>query len=181
VITGHFFGRATARIVFDTIDEDSIPRDGLPKKAILILHFMGDSFTWKQCLDEMNSDPNLLKYSSYYPLGGDAYRGILPDTPENRKRIARLSVKELAENPRDKWLAKEQAVAIANKHLESEFEKERRRGCTLEIEEPKRSLGGYGWFMSFKVHEPDGGVAIGHWGGISVGDDAKVKDVGGLL
>lgn len=133
--------------------ENSLPLGGLPQNAILILQSPAG-----------NKPP---PDGWYLALGGDAYRGILPDTTENRRRIEGIRLADLSVNSRSGQLPRHQAISIARVHANRLYEFPARNRCSAV-----RSEFGYGWFVLFEWGRGEPGSSIT----LIVGDDGKMKD-----
>jgi hypothetical protein len=170
IIRGEFL---TNDYVYVGFAEATMPKEGLPDKAILILHLNSWTSSYEEALHfGASCGEEKFAIRSYDALRNDARQGILPDTPGNRQRIASLSLDELSRTaPRDQ-ISKAKAIEVAKARITAD--PDFKVGVTCRISAHRNP---YGWYLGFVLINPDGSQDIGAHGLINVGDDGLVKDV----
>lgn len=112
-------------------------RGELPREAILLL-----------------SRPIAVSPPIWHAVGGDASRGILPDTPSDRQRVASLADTRMLDSPRAEWLPRAKAEQIARDYLRTAgFDLTRLRMSFRRAE--------FGWDGSVSFPDEQGRVAFG--------------------
>jgi len=152
-VTETLSGSFPAKSVTVMYSKNSLPPGGLATNAILIL----------QSPTRKEPPPD----EWYMALGCDAYRGILPDTPGNRRWIKSIRPADLAVNIPARQLPRHEALRIAQEEAHALFELPEDAKCSAV-----RSKYGYGWFVLFEWGngEPDSQLTL------IIGDDGKRKD-----
>lgn len=130
----------------------------LPERSILIL---ASSFGEPQIEEDADS------------LGGEAWRGILPDTPENRELIRKIPIAEFEQNRPENHLPKEKAISLAQHYLSQQDRLTKGQSLLVAARKP------FGWrvfsFLAFDescrhyiltctVHVSDTGDVLGDIG-----------------
>lgn len=165
IVSGHFL---TNDIVYVQFFPSSLPQNGLCSNAILVLNFasyMFDDYDEAYAFvsqDGKMSDPFAAR--KYDALGGDAYRGFLPNTVENRKWVESGGMAYSGGNPRKKQLSKKGAIEKALCYCRAKNKES--KSCLSAV--AKRYS--YGWDVS--VSEGD---LVGNDCLITIGDDGVVK------
>ena len=121
--------------------------DPVPERAILVLS-------------------PLCRPESWYPVGEDCRRGILPDTPANRESVAATPGDRLLDNPRDRWLPKDRVQGIIREYLRSQ-------GRDLEHLQVHLRRGQFGWHGTV-TFDPPGWFTVGGESYIAVTDAGEV-------
>ena len=149
-------GHISTNIIQVDFYSNSVPEDGLPENAVLILE---------------------RKYTPYYmhvfeAIGGDAYRGILPDNEVVRQRIGNED--NLYENPKEKWISKREALWLA--YREVILHEDRYRGTTrtmmICLDYYRYN---YGWMFGLADVAEGNMEYFSMHAGITVGDDGIIK------
>ena len=153
IYKGKFLKNDYAYVV---IKKETIPEEGLPEQAILVLHYFSELMSYD---DAVRASDDLQRV--YVPLENGAQKGILPDTPENRKKLKSLSLKYLSSKPKKGRITMEQAIEKAQKVCEEEDT------CECEAERYP-----YGWEVYCKYKNVFSSGPI-----IYIGDDGKIKKV----
>lgn len=147
--------------VYIPIKKETIPKGGIPEKAILILHFQSEMEWYNDTIKYISKDDNDL-LRTYVPLQNDAQKGILPDTPENRNKIESLSIENISQTPTKDQIAMEKAIEIAKKKNEE--------GDDSEYHYTAHRYP-YGWVVDSEYASNVFGSGSRFW----VGDDGKIK------
>ena len=100
-------------------------------------------------------------------VGQDFRRGILPDTPANRKAVAATSVARLLDNPKKRWLPRSQAEGLIRDHLKSEFLDLSRLQMRLRRDH-------FGWSAAITYPDEYGSIGPGRASYAKVTDDGIV-------
>lgn len=135
--------------------EQSVPTNGFPRQAILIIE-----------------GPDLGREGWCHVLGGDGYRGIIPDNKQNRLMVRTVPWKKLAVNERIRWIDKEVAVSTAEKEVRRR-ENYIGQGFRLESEAARYN---FGWHIRTEVRDATGHSFFGGASWVTVGDDGRIKD-----
>jgi hypothetical protein len=130
----------------------SLGAKALPKKAILILK-------------PEESINHQISAEYFFALGKDGYRGILPDTAENRRRIADLRLPQLIGTPESDWLPREKAYDIVREAVMTRFGNP--DGSAFHFFADRYD---FGWDIIVFVGPPTHYIAI-------VGDDGLLKNI----
>ena len=109
----------------------------LPHEAILLL-----------------SRPIAVSPPIWHAVGGDATRGILPDTQRDRVRVASLADARVLDSPDTEWLPRPKAERIVRDYLRTE-------GLDLTRLRLKLRRGEFGWDASVSFPDQHGRVAPG--------------------
>ena len=169
---GHF---PTNDFVHVSFHPGSVPAAGLPDKALLILQHKFYEDGHIQIPGKIQSNVQLLQ-RYYDALGGDAYRGILPDTPGNEAMIAARSLESLSQNSWWQRIPRRRALKIAEQAIKAR--EGAHVGERLEISAMRES---YGWWISAYYVLPNGHSITGGDINITIGDDGLIKKVFGGL
>jgi hypothetical protein len=140
------------------------PTPFFPANAILVLRHM--RFKDGSIPPEQLAAKNLW----YDCLGGDGYRGILPDTPAARSRILSTPSKELYANPTNKRLSATEAVMLCKKM--TKLQPKGVDSKNLRLSGLKRLT--YGWSMDISLIDNEGNFTGRKWFFL-IGDDRQVK------
>lgn len=160
------FMLSTNETIVVTYAANTLPKGGLPPKAILILHSrFVDVIQDVIREDNYAALPGLMYFLNWFEcLGGDAYRGMLPDTPENRQLVLRKPLQDFLENT-ERIISPARAISIAQKFLEAKGLLPLPNGEKVFLRAYRKKYG-YGWTV----------FSLGpHWH-VDVGDDGQVKD-----
>jgi hypothetical protein len=155
--------------VYVVIKKRTIPKEGLPVQAILILHYKSELLWYDEAIErisKLNENEFLLR--DYVPLQNDARKGILPDTPENRQIIESLSLEKLSRTPIEDQITMEQAIEIAK--VSCEYRED-------YIYEYSARRYPYGWEAGCLKRKSSGAYMPGGLSIVFVGDDGEVKEV----
>jgi len=143
IYRGHFPDTAVAHVCFYP---NSLAATGLPEKALLIL----EHTCYKDGRIHIPAGGAVLgRY--YYALGGDAYRGILADTPAMQARVAARSLESLSQNSWWSRLSRREALRIAERTVRENGNW--RNGERLAISATRK---GYGWSVTVGFVQPGG-------------------------
>jgi hypothetical protein len=166
---GRFLTNDLAYVEFYT---NSLPESGLPTHAILILQYKYFDIATNMLQNESLGTNFFRQFSFRYfvALGGDAYRGILLDTEENRNKTTSLSSESLANNSWWQRISKRKAIRIAEQELAKRSKLP--KGGSLQSDATRYS---YGWSIITWVVQPDGSLVNGDERMIRVGDDGLIK------
>lgn len=142
----------------------------LPQRAVLVLTdvhpLYSESAHHRKAAAKMRHEGA----HQFFPVGMDAYRGILPDTAEMVRQIKSVKPADLVGNPETMWITQSQAFEIACAEI-------KRRGRAPGVGEIVLLLAkrySHGWTVSCTTKFPDASFEIG--GTILVvGDDRQVK------
>lgn len=147
--------------VYIPIKKETIPKGGIPEKAILILHLQSEMEWYEDAIKYIpKDDDDLLR--TYVPLQNDARKGILPDTVENRKKIESLSIENISHTPVKDQIAMEKAIEIAKKKNEEGDDEEYHYTAHRYP---------YGWVVDSEYASNVFGSGSRFW----VGDDGEIK------
>ena len=125
-------------------------KEPLPQDAILIL----SSYT--------------SAHDTYEPIGGEAWRGILPDTQANRKRIVESPLQTMARTPQGGDLPEAAARRIAEQALKNNND----HTPHIKLNPVKR--GAFGWFIhAYVLDDRSGHTQIREFS-IRVSDEGEV-------
>ncbi len=122
----------------------------LPEQAILLL-----------------SRPLAISPPIWHAVGGDASRGILPDTPANRHQIASLANTRILDSPRGERLPRPKAEQIVRDYLRTQSIDVAR--ARLEL-----SRGEFGWKAYIVWPDEQGQVACGGWSLLGIRDTGDI-------
>jgi hypothetical protein len=125
----------------------------LPDNAILLLSSFSSS------------------HATYEAIGEEAWRGILPDTPENRARISTTSSGELSKTPPGKELPKATARQIAQQVLADHANYTGYSGKYKFSVIQRRP---FGWFFGVNVLDERGEISFVRDLTIQVNDEGEV-------
>jgi len=161
--------------VYVGFSEGTMPKQGLPKQAILVLHLSSWHQTYAEAAQFVSGfDGDAFTIRTYDALQNDARKGILPDTLENRQKIAAISLQELAQTPRQEQISKARAIEIATVMLRADPES--KVGETYKF---KTNRYPYGWELFCDIINSNGGQNLGGFCLIYVGDDGEIKHIAG--
>ena len=111
--------------------------------------------------------PICMPAATWYPVGEDCRRGILPDTPANRQFVAATPDERLLDNPKDLWLPRHRAEESIREYLRSQ-------GCDLERLRVHLQRGQFGWLGSLTFDAPGGSFTVGGESHIRVTDAGEI-------
>ena len=104
-------------------------------------------------------------------IGKEAWRGILPDTPENRSRISAMSSEEISQTPRGKELPEATARQIAQQALADHADYTGYSG-EYKLSTIKRLP--FGWFFGIYVLDKRGQIPFVRDLTLQVNDEGEV-------
>ena len=159
------FGGGSTGMVNVVYNENSVPTQGVPERAILILQQRKRD---PVSVSAMSTNTIRWLKMTYDALGGDAYRGILVDNPRNRERILSVNIPDIGANPSHKWLPEADAERLAKQALLHQWG----IAGNARTRSIRRSENGYGWVLVCSR-----GTSLEHFI-VYVGDDGVVKDIG---
>ena len=145
-------GASQIRIIYSTITAKS----PLPESAILLLYQYSTNA------------------SVYAPLGREAWRGILPDTPENRARIQAASPEELSATTPGDELSEADALQIAQQALADHSDYVGYSG-KHKITTIRRMP--FGWFFGVDVLDERGGESVVEEFTIQINDEGELVTI----
>lgn len=155
----------------------SMPTQGLPQKAILILHLSSWDQTYAEAkLFVSGADGDEFAIRKYDALQNDARKGILPDTSENRREAETLCLEKIAQTPQKDRVSEVRALEIARASLRADPDS--KAGETYRF---KTSRHPYGWRLYCDILNPNGSQNVGSFCTIYVGDDETIKGIDGGL
>ena len=128
-------------------------RGSLPTNAILIVTFWDGST------------------ANYKPIGNEAWRGILPDTPENRVKIESMSLGELSETLSGRELPEAAARQVALNKIEELHDY---TGFSRNYKFSASKRNPFGWFFSITVLDERNRIPVVNTIMVEIGDDGDV-------
>jgi len=165
IVNGNFLTNDYAYVSFR---RETTPTNGLPRKAILILHLGLDDYTWyKEAQWFAQGDGDEVSLRSYTAYREDARQGILPDTPENRLYASTVSLRLLGATPRSERLARDAAVSVAREYVLADEQE----GVTVKARARRDP---YGWSIFCDIIQPDGDQYVGDHCTIQVSDEGGI-------
>jgi len=161
-------------LVNDYVDifffSNSVNSTYFPTNAILILEhpFFRDGKIIIPNCPEMDKNEWLHLYDA---LGQDAYRGIIEDTPSNRRLIKNRLSRDLAYNGSEMMLSKASAIQLAKAEVSKRGDN--KGGYVLKCESYRYN---YGWLVYVDKETTDGFQLMSGSTIVTIGDDKQIKD-----